>query len=241
MGTGFCPSSSDQRVSPPGPAPLWASPGQGGPSRDKLTSLLSAEWSCWDMCGRRPTPGPRRGASSLVVCSTERQVCGVQARGRPQRWVWKGAWGGTSPGGAHLHQLGMEGIMHWRLGLSVCAYFGFQQRRLIKTRGVAGTWMRQGSGKALFALLAMGSSLPKVARGSGRGLRGHRCCGAHLGSRAPVPPCSPERQRWLLGSAGAPAASSPLSRDRLSGHLLPTPTLSEVPEAAGSLPGDFKV
>ncbi|OPJ87750.1 hypothetical protein AV530_001154 [Patagioenas fasciata monilis] len=48
------------------------------------TANARAEWSCWDMCGRRPTPGPRRGAASPVVGSMERQTCGVQAQGRPQ-------------------------------------------------------------------------------------------------------------------------------------------------------------
>ena len=89
--------SGDQSVSLTGLAGLQASPGQGGPSRDELTSLLSAERRCQDTCGQRPTPGPLRGAASLVVRSMETQACGAPARGGPQRWVREGAWGGTSP------------------------------------------------------------------------------------------------------------------------------------------------
>lgn len=143
----MCPSGPwervplQHRVSPPGPAPLETSPGRGDPSRDELTSLLSAERRFWDACGRRPSPGTPRGAASLVVWSMERQECRAQARAGPQRWVQEGVWGvteGCSPSPAGHEEHSALVVLAELLGQC------FWQRSLITTRGVVGSGMQQG-------------------------------------------------------------------------------------------------
>lgn len=81
-----------------------------------------------------------------MVWSMEWQACGVQAWGGPQRWVREGAWGGDIAQGCLPSPAGDEEL--WALAmLAECVCDGFWQRGLIKSGGVTGSRIRQGSGR----------------------------------------------------------------------------------------------